>query len=153
MNAVDVVGLYTELENLGITIWIEGGWGIDALLGEETRPHTDLDITVRQVDVSKLRHFLQMRGFKEIKLEKARPWNFVLGDESGREIDVHVIIIDAVGNGLYGPAENGETYPAASLTVKFHSGYELREKDFRDVSALCKRFGIELPEAFAQFKK
>jgi lincosamide nucleotidyltransferase A/C/D/E len=171
MNAVDVVGLYTELEHLGITIWIEGGWGVDALLGEQTRPHQDLDITIQQKDVSKLRRLLQVRGFKEIKLEEARPWNFVLGDESGREIDVHVIVIDAVGNGIYGPAEKGETYPAASLTgsglingrcvrcispewaVEFHSGYELREKDFRDVSALCKKFGIDLPEAFALFEK
>ena len=37
--------------------------------------------------------------------------------------------------------------------VKFHSGYELKEKDFKDVSALCKKFGIELPEEFAHFKK
>jgi hypothetical protein len=37
--------------------------------------------------------------------------------------------------------------------VKFHSGYELKEKDFRDVSALCKKFGIELPQSFAKFKK
>ena len=171
MNAVDVVSLYTELENLGITIWIDGGWGVDALLGEETRPHQDLDIAIQEKDVSKLRQLLQIRGFNEIKLKEARPWNFVLGDESGREIDVHVIVINAVGNGLYGPAEKGETYPAASLTgagsingrsvrcisaewaVKFHSGYELREKDFRDVSALCKKFGIELPEAFALFEK
>jgi lincosamide nucleotidyltransferase A/C/D/E len=171
MIALDVVAIYAELENLGIKIWIDGGWCVDALLGEETRPHTDLDITIQQKAASKLRHFLQTRGFKEIKLQEARPWNFVLGDESGREIDVHVIVIDAAGNGVYGPAENGETYPAASLTgtgsingrsvrcispewtVKFHSGYTLREKDFRDVSALCKKFCIELPEAFAQFKK
>ncbi len=171
MNAVDVVGLYAELENLGITIWIDGGWGVDALLGEETRPHKDLDIAIQQKDVSKLRQSLQVRGFNEIKLKEAKPWNFVLGDESGREIDVHVIVINAAGNGVYGPAENGETYPAASLTgtgsingrsvrcispewaVKFHSGYELRDKDFRDVSALCKKFGIELPEAFALFEK
>ncbi len=62
-------------------------------------------------------------------------------------------------------------YPAASLTgsgaidghavkcispewmVKFHSGYELKDKDFKDVSALCNKFGIEPPEEFAHFKK
>jgi len=37
--------------------------------------------------------------------------------------------------------------------VKFHGGYTLREKDFRDVSALCKKFGFELPDAFAPFKR
>jgi lincosamide nucleotidyltransferase A/C/D/E len=71
---------------------------------------------------------------------------------------------------VYGPPEKGEMYPAASLTgsgiidrqrvrcispewaVKFHSGYELKEKDFRDVSALCQKFGIELPAVYERFK-
>lgn len=171
MIATDVISVYTELENLGITIWVDGGWGVDALLGEQTRPHQDLDIAVQQKDVPKLRQLLQARGYKEIKLQEARPWNFVLGDENGREIDFHVIVIDDQGNGIYGQTEKGEMYPAASLTgtglifgkmvrcispewmVRFHSGYKLKEKDFRDVSALCKKFGIELPEAFAQFKR
>ncbi len=171
MTASDVISLYTELENLGITIWIDGGWGVDALLGEQTRPHRDLDIALQRKDVPKLRHLLQARGYKDIKLEEARPWNFVLGDENGREIDSHVIVFDDTGNGLYGPTEKGEMYPAPSLTgtgtisgqrvrcispewmVKFHSGYELKEKDFRDVSALCRKFGIELPETIVQFKK
>jgi lincosamide nucleotidyltransferase A/C/D/E len=171
MTAVDVLSLYGELENLGIILWIDGGWGVDALLGEQTRPHKDLDIAVQQKDVSTLRKLLQERGYTEIKLEEARPWNFVLGDENGRETDFHVIVVDDKGNGLYGPAEKGEMYPAASLSgtgsvngrkvrcispdwmVKFHSGYELKDKDFRDVSALCQRFGIQLPEAFAKFRR
>jgi len=171
MIAADVLSLYTELENLGITIWIDGGWGVDALLGEPTRPPKDLDIAVQQKDVSRLLQLLQARGYKDIKLEEARPWNFVLGDENGREIDFHVIVIDKQGNGLHGPVERGEMYPAASLTgaglingrkvrciapewmVKFHSGYELKENDFRDMSALCEKFGIQLPEAFAKFRK
>ena len=171
MIATDVTCLYTELENLGIAIWIDGGWGVDALLGEQTRPHQDLDITVQQKDVSKLRQLLQARGYKDIKSEEARPWNFVLGDENGREIDFHVIVIDDKGNGLYGPTEKGEIYPAASLKgigsingrtvrcispewmVKFHSGYKLKDNDFGDVSALCKKFGIELPQAFAHFRE
>jgi hypothetical protein len=34
----------------------------------------------------------------------------------------------------------------AGVMVKFHSGYELKKKDFQDVSALCEKFGIELPQ-------
>jgi lincosamide nucleotidyltransferase A/C/D/E len=171
MTAVEVINLYTELENLKIMIWVDGGWGVDALLGKETRIHQDLDIAVQEKDVLRLREPLLERGFRDIKLEEARPWNFVLGDQDGREIDFHVIVLDDHGNGLYGPAEKGEMYPAASLTgtgsingrivrcispewmVKFHSGYKLKEKDFQDVSALCEKFGIKLPEEFAQFKK
>ena len=170
MNAADATSLYTELENLNTKIWVDGGWSVDALLGEQTRPHKDLDIAIQQKDISRLRQLLGEKGYREIKLHEARPWNFVLGDDKGMEIDIHVIVIDEHGNGIYGPPENGEMYPAASLTgtgsingrsvrcispewvVKFHSGYELKEKDFRDVSALCKKFGIALPESFAKFK-
>ena len=171
MTPVDVIDVYTSLENLGIEIWIDGGWGVDALLGEQTRPHKDLDIAIQQRDVPRLRLFLQTRQYRDIKLEEARAWNFVLGDENGREIDVHAIVLDDKGNGIYGPSEKGEMYPAASLTgtgkiqgkkvrcispewmVKFHSGYQLKEKDFRDVSALCSKFGIELPAEYERFKE
>jgi len=171
MTSIDVTDCYTTLENLGIEIWVDGGWGVDALLGEQTRPHKDLDIAIQQKDVPKLRELLEARGYKDIKLEEAQPWNFVLGDDKDHEIDVHVIVFDDKRNGLYGPVEKGIMYHAASLTgsgaidghtvkcispewmVKFHSGYELKDKDFKDVSALCKKFGIELPEEFAHFKK
>ncbi|HXM94716.1 MAG TPA: aminoglycoside nucleotidyltransferase [Candidatus Dormibacteraeota bacterium] len=171
MNSADVINLYTALERLGVEIWIDGGWGVDVLLGEQTRPHNDLDIAIEQKDVPILRQFLQTQKFRDIKLEEARAWNLVLGDENGREIDVHVIVLDDKGNGLYGPPEKGEVYPAASLTgigkiegqtvrcispewtVKFHSGYQLKEKDFRDVSALCEKIGIDLPAAYEQFTK
>ena len=171
MNSADVIHLYTALEKAGVEIWIDGGWGVDALLGEQSRLHKDLDITLQQKDVPMLRRFLQTCGYREIKLEEARSWNFVLGDENGKEIDVHVVVLDDKGNGLYGPPEKGEMYPAASLTgtgviegrtvrcispewmVKFHSGYPLQEKDFRDVSALCKKFGIDLPAEYERFNK
>ena len=163
MTSGDVVDLYKAVTQLGVELWIDGGWGVDALLGEQTRPHKDLDIAIQQKGIPVLRHLLQARGYTDIELGDARPWNFVLGDESGREIDVHVIVLDHQGNGIYGPPEKGQKYPAASLTgtgtierqavrcispewmVKFHSGYDLKDKDFRDVSALCKKFGIDLP--------
>jgi lincosamide nucleotidyltransferase A/C/D/E len=171
VNSVDVVDFYRTIAQLGTELWIDGGWAVDALLGEQTRPHRDLDIAIQEKDVPVLRHLLQARGYTDIKLEDARPWNFVLGDENGREIDVHVIVLDGQGNGIYGSPEKGEKYPAASLTgtgniggqavrrvspewmVKFHSGYDLKDKDFRDVSALCKKFGIELPAMYERFKE
>ncbi len=33
-------------------------------------------------------------------------------------------------------------------TVAIHSGYQLDENDYRDVKALCDRFGLSLPEAY-----
>ncbi|MBI5651376.1 MAG: aminoglycoside nucleotidyltransferase [Chloroflexi bacterium] len=170
MNIVDVVDLYIQLNNLGIEIWLDGGWCVDALLGEQTRAHTDVDIVVQHKNVPKLRELLEMQGYKDIPRNDTSAWNFVLGDDQGRLVDVHAITFDTEGNGLYGPAEKGVMYPAASLTgigrvnghivkcispeymVKFHTGYKLRENDFKDVSALCVRFGIDYPEEYAYLK-
>jgi lincosamide nucleotidyltransferase A/C/D/E len=140
---------------------------VDALLGEQTRPHADVDIVVQHKDVPKLREFLEQRGYADVPRDDTSPWNFVLGDRHGRLVDVHAITLDAVGNGFYGPVERGAMYPAASLTgsgvlaghavkcisaeymVRFHTGYKLRETDFQDVAALCARFGIDYPEEYA----
>ena len=48
MAATDVIKFYSDLEKSGITIWIDGGWGVDALLGKQTRLHADLDIAIEQ---------------------------------------------------------------------------------------------------------
>ena len=84
MNITDVIGLYIQLNNLGIEIWLDGGWGVDALLGEQTRPHDDVDIVIQQKDVPKLRELLAMQGYKDVPRNDTRPWNFVLGDNNGR---------------------------------------------------------------------
>jgi lincosamide nucleotidyltransferase A/C/D/E len=166
LSATDAISLYRRIIDTGIPIWIDGGWAVDALLGEQTRPHEDLDIVVEQADVPRLRELLHPFGFQEIAREDMRPWNFVLADERGRMIDIHAVVFDHVGNGLYGPIEKGVMYPAGSLDgrgkiddqvvsciavahlVDFHIGYELRSRDFHDVCLLCERFGLSIPEEY-----
>ncbi len=167
MILTDVVELYRELDKRGIAIWIDGGWAVDALLGEQTRSHTDLDIVIRTEQVAALREFLEERGYRDVPRGDTKFWNFVLGDAEGRLVDVHVVTLDARRNGIYGPVERGIMYPAGSLTgtgvigghvvrcisvehlIKFHTGYAFDENDVKDVSALCTRFGIPLPEGYA----
>ncbi len=171
MNIADVIDLYTQPNHFGIEVWLDGGWGVDALLGEQTRPHADVDIVVRQNDVPGLRELLERQGYQDVPRDDTSSWNFVLGDNHGRLVDVHAVVFDAEGDGLYGPPEKGVMYPASSLLgsgtlnecpvqcvsaeylVKFHTGYQLRETDFKDVAALCARFGIDYPEEYTASKK
>ena len=166
MTSMDVINFYVDLNNLGIKIWIDGGWGVEALLSEQTRPHKDLDIVIQQKDLPKVLESLQKRGYQNVERDDTRSWNFVLSDDRGNEIDFHVIVFDNDGNGIYGPGENGEMYPLGSLlgigninghsvrcispeyVVKFHTGYKPSKNDSRDVTALCKQFGIDIPEAY-----
>jgi lincosamide nucleotidyltransferase A/C/D/E len=168
MPADHVIEVYDLLRRHEIDIWIDGGWGVDALLGEHTREHGDLDIAIQAKDLPKMRALLEERGYQDKGEEHARPGNFVLRDQTGHEIDVHAINLDSAGNGIYGPPENGERYPASTLrgtgviagrlvqcisaedAVKFHSGYELDQNDFHDVLALCEKFGIEIPDEYGQ---
>ncbi|OGD97372.1 hypothetical protein A3A49_00975 [Candidatus Curtissbacteria bacterium RIFCSPLOWO2_01_FULL_38_11b] len=172
-EAEDVVSLYRLLESESIEVWLDGGWAVDALLGEQTRSHADVDIVIQQKDVSKLRELLESRGYKDVERDDTSSWNFVLVDDKGHEVDVHVIVFDENGNGLYEPLEKGVMFPSDSLIgkgevnglavkcisaeymVKFISLwlFKLRDKDFKDVSALCDKFGIEYPEEYLKISK
>ncbi len=58
--AVDLLRLF---ECAGIDVWLDGGWAVDAALGEQTRSHQDLDIIVQTSALPQLRKVLGARGF------------------------------------------------------------------------------------------
>lgn len=168
MKSSDVVKFYKMLAENNIDIWLDGGWGVDALLGHQTREHGDVDIVVQQKDVLKLRKLLEEKGCSEIKRDDTSDWNFVLGNGEFL-VDVHVVTFDEKGDGIYGPPERNVFYPAYSfkgdgeiddhsikcLTAKYqvesHTGYEIDEEDYKDVSALCEKFNIPLPKEYSKF--
>ena len=60
---VDNVHWFLDIfDELEITVWIDGGWGVDALLGECTRAHEDLDIIIPEADSAKLTEVLAGAG-------------------------------------------------------------------------------------------
>jgi lincosamide nucleotidyltransferase A/C/D/E len=167
ISAENVVCLHDELEGAGAPFWLDGGWGVDALLGYQSREHNDLDIVIEQRHLANALNYLSSRGFIDVASEDRRDWNFVMVHEDGRIIDFHVIVFDEAGNGIYGPVENGEAYPASSFigigSISGHqvrclsadyqilshdSGYDLAEKDLADVRALCVAFDLPVPPRF-----
>jgi lincosamide nucleotidyltransferase A/C/D/E len=159
--AVELLQLFAQN---GIDVVVDGGWGVDALLDEQTRSHEDLDIALQHKDVPKLRALLEARGYNDVPRDDTWECNFVMGDNQGHEVDIHSYTFDAYGRNVF-----GVEYPLDSLTgsgfiqgypvrcisvewmVKFHSGYKLDENDYRDVSALCERFSIALPTEYERF--
>lgn len=164
MKAEDVVETIKLFKKADVNVWLDGGWGVDALLGKQTREHEDLDIVVQEKDLPQLRKLLEARGYKDVPRGDTSAWNFVLGDNAGRLIDIHAFTVDDEGNGFYG--NKGLTYPAKSFQgqgkvngfsvkcitagqiVKFHTGYNPPEKHIKDIKALCKRFSIVLPPEY-----
>lgn len=47
MTEQDVLEIVCVLEARGISVWLDGGWGVDALLGTQRRRHKDLDVSRR----------------------------------------------------------------------------------------------------------
>jgi lincosamide nucleotidyltransferase A/C/D/E len=161
VEQTEVLALYELLADHGIEVWLDGGWGIDALIGEQTRGHSDLDIAVRHGDVAELRQLLMARGYKPVEREGTQEWIFVLGDEHGHQVDVHSFIFDEHGTNIY-----GVQYPAEALTgtgslsglalrciaadwaVRFHTAYTPRAVDRHDLKLLYERLNIDVPDQY-----
>jgi lincosamide nucleotidyltransferase A/C/D/E len=66
-----------------IEVYIDRGWGVDALLGKQTRIHADLDVAVQHKDVAQIRVLLETRGYQDMPRDDSRDCNFVLADNKG----------------------------------------------------------------------
>jgi lincosamide nucleotidyltransferase A/C/D/E len=166
VTAKDVADLVALLEQNGLEVYVDGGWAVDALLGEQTRPHDDLDIALPHAQVPRLRALLTTRGFREQRRDDSWECNFVLADEAGRRLDVHSYTLDAAGLNVGGVAYTSEQltgrgaiggYPVRCISpewlVKFHTGYQVDDNDWHDVRLLCERFQIALPDEYLKFTR
>lgn len=164
MTGEDAIEIIQLLNLNDITVIVDGGWGVDALLGRQTRAHEDLDIAIYHKDVPKMREVLGTVGFREIPRNDSWECNFVLEDDNGRQVDVHSCTFDEHGKNVFGvdyPYESlqgkgeingvGVRSVPADWMVKFHSGYKLDQNDYRDVKVLCDQFGIEIPKELRNF--
>jgi len=85
----EVLGFYNWLKENGIAVWIDGGWGVDALLGKQTREHADLDIAVCRKDNAMLRRLLENSGYKEEMRSDSSEFMYVMKNEAGSSVDIH----------------------------------------------------------------
>ncbi len=164
VTAERVLEILAVLRSSGVESTLDGGWGVDALLGRETRPHEDLDLVVALSDVPRIQALLKPLGFE--LHEDHLPVRFVLR-RPGEQLDFHTVTFDSEGGGVQ-PQPGGGTfrYPpegfvvgrvlgknvsciSAPVQVLCHLGYTPTDKDARDVLALCQTFGLSLPKAYA----
>ncbi len=111
MTGADVLSIVGSLTEAGIKVWLDGGWGVDALIGRQTRPHNDLDAVIQLDQADAAVALLTSLGYW-ISLDD-RPTRLVLGDGKERRIDFHPIILDRDGNGRQIGAGPAEAMPSA----------------------------------------
>jgi lincosamide nucleotidyltransferase A/C/D/E len=149
MTADDVRFILDRLDGAGIVAWLDGGWAVDAVVGEVTRSHADLDLIVELDDVAAMRRVLATDGFALVRGDPVS--NFVLRDRHDREIDVHPVRFDAGGDGIY-RMENGQdwTFPAAGFAATGRVGDRVVRCLTADVQMLCHSTGYEPDEIDAK---
>ena len=157
MSAAAVLAVLDLLAAAGVTPVVDGGWGVDALLGRQTREHTDLDLAVPTSSQDAAVAALRAAGFRHLPRDDDTPHGFVLA-RGDTVVDLHF-------HGFAGDepvASIGIAYPRESLTghgviegrpvacvppewvIRFHSGYPLDADDLADVRAVSAAFGVPL---------
>jgi aminoglycoside N3'-acetyltransferase len=159
LDAEFVAQLFREWRRLGLCVWLDGGFCVEALVGRSMRRHADLDLAVEHRDVGRFTAWCDAAGFVA---EPSDSPDIVVLARGGSRIDAHIVEHDADGAWVSGIA-----YPTGSLTgqttiageavrcvapewlFRFKTSYPPLEKDRIDVRALCDRFGWPVPPGYS----
>jgi lincosamide nucleotidyltransferase A/C/D/E len=149
----DVLAVTGALTDAGVRHWLTGGWGVDALVGRQTRPHRDLDLAVEAHRLDQVLALLAGLGYGP--QTDWLPVRVELAAADERWVDLHPVVFDAAGDGQQAGLDGTSfAYPASDLVEGvlaghplpclsasrqrlFHSGYPLRAVDEADLARLA----------------
>jgi lincosamide nucleotidyltransferase A/C/D/E len=152
MQLDEVFRVLDALAEFGIPAWLEGGWGVDALVGQQAWAHRDVDLDVDASQEAEALTVLHRLGY-EVETDW-RPNRVELAAPGGGWVDLHPLQFDSDGNarqaGLDGEFYDfpesyfatgdlgGRTVRCFSLQAqrRFHTGYPLRPTDRHDLAQL-----------------
>ena len=168
VEAAEALRIVKALTSADLAVWIDGGWGIDALLGRQTRDHDDIDLVVELDRFDDVLRIADELGYT--LAENYLPTRAVLRSQSGSQIDFHPVAFDENDVGWQrGAAPDGSDceYPAdgfglgkildepvpclsPELQITHHLGYQASEKDRRDMTVLAEAFDLPLPSPYSE---
>lgn len=147
MRARDAVGVLSALDDAGIEAHVTGGWGIDALVGRQTRRHRDLDLVVLDAQLGGALRVLASMGFvlraQQMVPEAGLPQSLACVSRRGRRVDLHPL--DGSPARANGSAEasfavargaiagRAVSCLSAQTQLAHHAGYPSRIVDAHDV--------------------
>lgn len=127
------------LEASGVEIALMGGWGADALVGEQLRPHHDLDLIVNRDHLDKALMALSAIGFVEwfrdgspapfgdLQVESA----VVVRNPAMRVVDLHSMRFDAPGPDLAEGTIGGRRVACVSAELQIQANAKSRARSRR----------------------
>ena len=147
----EVLGVLADLGRAGCRCWVGGGWGVDALVGRQTRAHRDLDLALDAEGEAAALEVLAGRGYR-VETDW-RPVRVELVSLGGR-VDLHPVVFDGTGHGLQAGLDGAAFhYPPDGLStgrlagvavpclsgeqqLRFRQGYAHRDEDRHDLALL-----------------
>ena len=66
LNACEILEMQSEAS---VKVYLDGGWGVDALIGRETRIHNDIDLFVEKKDYGKAISVITGKGYREVVMD------------------------------------------------------------------------------------
>jgi lincosamide nucleotidyltransferase A/C/D/E len=164
MTSADVVYVLDRLDRAAVGVWLDGGWGVDVLVGHQTRTHSDVDLAIARDDLTQAEGALEKTGFRNhSEVEPGLPARFVMIDQHAREVDFHPLVFDSAGNGWQQLSPTGRAWGchdaehllatgtidgrtvrclSAELQLRFRRGYEWSDRDEHDIRLLTREFGL-----------
>lgn len=152
MPLSEVLAVLDAVCSVGCRYWLEGGWGVDALVGRQTRCHRDVDLDFDAGYEAAVLDALTGMGYG-IETDW-RPNRVELAATGRGYVDLHPLVIDPDGSARQAALDggwyefpqswfttgtlDGRTIPCVSLEAQrlFHAGYELRQVDRHDLAEL-----------------
>jgi lincosamide nucleotidyltransferase A/C/D/E len=152
MRAAQVLEVLDSVRATGCRCWLEGGWGVDALVGRQTRPHRDVDVDFDADHEAEVLQALARLGY--VVETDWRPTRVELAAPGDRWVDLHPLVIEENGDARQAALAGGwhqfrrswftagvvgdVSVPCVSVEAQrlFHSGYDLRPVDVHDLAQL-----------------
>src|SRR4051812_17190865 len=134
LTTADVVAISHALDENDVPHLLAGGWGIDSLVGCQTRPHIDVDAVVLDTEDTLRRALTALAplGYELVDQEADggawMPVTLVLRDRAGHLVELLPVeeLPTAVRGSLDGTAVD---CLAPDVQLRFHSGYRPRASD------------------------
>ena len=154
MRPEDVVAVLDALDANEVRAWVEGGWGVDPLVGRQTRDHDDVDLAVDSDAEGFDRAVAALAGLGYVVALDDLPVRLVVETPNGGCVDLHPLRFGPDGSAVQSGHSRDYPYPAdgftvgriadrgvacltAALQIDFHSHYEPRPVDLHHLALLA----------------
>ena len=101
----DLFEVLDFMEELDITYWLDGGWGVDVLIGRQTREHRDVDINFDSRHTDGLLDALLAAGY--VIETDWRPVRIELHHPERGYLDIHPFVLSKDGTAKQADLEGG----------------------------------------------